>query len=151
MSYSPHAFLQNYKQTLTVGGLGRTKIFQHTMGFFDKLKGFATDVASSASTKLVVEKVVELDYSTIYGAVTLLGDKVPASQKPLPVISVLHSAAIQYKESDSDTKDSEFIDRLVENIDAEQVLCEVEPYVGLIPGGGVFIMLLKFIVNIKKQ
>ena len=127
------------------------------MSFFNKVSELTTNLSvpdsfnSPLSKKIIIETMIALDYSAIRNGVVLLEKTSPSTQKLLPIIDILELAAIEYKESDSEFKDSEYTDFLISCIDAEQTLKEVEPFIELIPAGSVVVLLLRYIINSKNK
>lgn len=126
------------------------------MDFFNKIKDVAssalsTDIFNSLSKELLIEKVTSLDYPAISKVIINLEQTSPSSQKLLPVMEVLELAAIEYNESESESKNDDYIDFLTSCIDAEQVINELEPIAGMIPAGSILIFILRQAISLKNR
>ena len=121
------------------------------MGFFDKLKDTANNLAASLPTKsAIIKQVSSVNYDKALDSVKALEEKAPDSQNLIAPIQLLQEASTIYNQSESENKDDEFINYIIENIDAEQVLDKIEPVIQYIPNGNYIVMALRFIIKMKK-
>ena len=121
------------------------------MGFLNKLKEVASDGVNNIITSLpaksvLVKQVASVNYENMLVSVNTLEESVPASKS---LIAPIQLAA--YNQSQSQNKDEEFINYIIENIDADKVLCEIEPVIQYIPNGNYIVMLLRFVINFKNK
>lgn len=100
---------------------------------------------------VIVKQATSVDYEKLLFSLNTISETVPASTKLVVPIQLLNEASIRYNQSDSEMKDDEFINYLVDNIDAEQILSEIEPVAQYIPNGNYIVMVLRFIINLKKK
>ena len=113
------------------------------MGFLNKLKEVASDGVNNIITSLpaksvLVKQVASVNYENMLVSVNTLEESVPASKSLIAPIQLLN-------------KDEEFINYIIENIDADKVLCEIEPVIQYIPNGNYIVMLLRFVINFKNK
>ena len=126
------------------------------MGFLNKLKEVASDGVNNIITSLpaksvLVKQVASVNYENMLVSVNTLEDSVPASKSLIAPIQLLNEASAAYNQSQSENKDEEFINYIIENIDADKVLCEIEPVIQYIPNGNYIVMLLRFVINFKNK
>lgn len=126
------------------------------MGFFDKIKEATSDgmnsfISSLPAKSVVIKQATSVNYENMLTSVNTLGESVPASKSLIAPIRLLNEASAVYNQSESENKDDEFINYLVDNIDAEKILTEIEPVIQYIPNGNYIVMILRFIINFKKK
>ena len=126
------------------------------MGFLNKLKEVASDGVNNIITSLpaksvLVKQVASVNYENMLVSVNTLEESVPASKSLIAPIQLLNEASAAYNQSQSENKDEEFINYIIENIDADKVLCEIEPVIQYIPNGNYIVMLLRFVINFKNK
>ena len=122
------------------------------MGFLNKLKEVASDGVNNIITSLPAKSVlVKQVASVMLVSVNTLEESVPASKSLIAPIQLLNEASAAYNQSQSENKDEEFINYIIENIDADKVLCEIEPVIQYIPNGNYIVMLLRFVINFKNK
>lgn len=121
------------------------------MGFFNTLKKSANNLATSLPTKsIIIKQVTSVNYDKTLNRVKALEGKVPNSQNLIAPIQLLQEASTNYNQSESENKDAEFINYIIKNIDAQQVLDTIEPIIQYIPNGNYIVMGLRFIIKMKK-
>ena len=119
--------------------------------FSDSAAKIKDAVPSGANVKAsLIKQAVTTDYGKLEQSINLASGEVPATDSLMPVISVLKLASETYNESTSENREDEFVNCLIENIDAEAVLKEIEPYIQLIPSGNYIVLILRMIVKWKK-
>ena len=123
------------------------------MGFLNKLKEVASDGVNNIITSLpaksvLVKQVASVNYENMLVSVNTLEESVPASKSLIAPILLLNEASAAYNQSQSENKDDEFINYI---IDADKVLCEIEPVIQYIPNGNYIVMLLRFVINFKNK
>ncbi|WP_455590570.1 hypothetical protein [Bacteroides sp.] len=126
------------------------------MGFFNKLKEVTSDsvnniIASLPTKSVLIKQATSANYENMLVSVNALGESIPASKSLIAPIQLLNEASVAYNQSESENKDEEFINYIIDNIDAEKVLCEIEPVIQYIPNGNYIVMILHFIINLKKK
>lgn len=126
------------------------------MGFLDKIMdatngGLNSVINVLPAKSVIVKQATSVDYEKLLFSLNTISETVPASTKLVVPIQLLNEASIRYNQSDSEMKDDEFINYLVDNIDAEQILSEIEPVAQYIPNGNYIVMVLRFIINLKKK
>ena len=126
------------------------------MGFLNKLKEVASDGVNNIITSLpaksvLVKQVASVNYENMLVSVNTLEESVPASKSLIAPIQLLNEASAAYNQSQSENKDEEFINYIIENIDSDKVLCEIEPVIQYIPNGNYIVMLLRFVINFKNK
>ena len=126
------------------------------MGFFNKLKEVTSDsvnniIASLPTKSVLIKQATSANYENMLVSVNALGESMPASKSLIAPIQLLNEASVAYNQSESENKDEEFINYIIDNIDAEKVLCEIEPVIRYIPNGNYIVMILHFIINLKKK
>lgn len=130
------------------------------MGLFKKVKGIAGSNIRTAVDSLkdganiknsIISKVISVDYDKVLSH--LEEDKLIRSKKEVLIISVqtLKNGAEEYKVSESLTKDDDFLNYILSNIDAEKAIAELEPIINLIPMGSIILVILKLLMNYKKN
>lgn len=124
------------------------------MGFLNKLKEVASDGVNNIITSLpaksvLVKQVASVNYENMLVSVNTLEESVPASKSLIAPIQLLNEASAAYNQSQSENKDD--INYIIENIDADKVLCEIEPVIQYIPNGNYIVMLLRFVINFKNK
>lgn len=125
------------------------------MGFFNKLKEVIPDnvnnIITSLPTKsMLIKQATSVNYENIIVSVHALGESVPESKSLIAPIQLLNEAAVAYNQSESENRDEEFINYIIDNIDVEKVLCEIEPVIQYIPNGNYIVMILRFVFHLKK-
>ncbi len=126
------------------------------MGFFNKLKEVTSDsvnniIASLPTKSVLIKQATSVNYENMLASVNTLGESVPASKSLIAPIQLLNEATVAYNQSESENKDEEFINYIIDNIDAEKVLCEIEPVIQYIPNGNYIVMILRFVINLKNK
>lgn len=126
------------------------------MGFFNKLKEVTSDsvnniIASLPTKSVLIKQATSVNYENMLASVNTLGESVPASKSLIAPIQLLNEATVAYNQSESENKDEEFINYIIDNIDAEKVLCEIEPAIQYIPNGNYIVMILRFVINLKNK
>lgn len=126
------------------------------MGFFNKLKEVTSDsvnniIASLPTKSVLIKQATSVNYENMLASVNTLGESVPASKSLIAPIQLLNEATVAYNQSESKNKDEEFINYIIDNIDAEKVLCEIEPVIQYIPNGNYIVMILRFVINLKNK
>lgn len=119
--------------------------------FSDSATKIKDVIPTGASVKTsLIKQAVTTDYGKLEQSINLASGEVPATDCLIPVIDVLKLASETYNESTSENREDEFVNCLIENIDAEAVLKEVEPYIQLIPSGNYIVLILRMIVKWTK-
>ena len=126
------------------------------MGFFNKLKEVTSDsvnniIASLPTKSVLIKQATSVNSENMLASVKKMGESVPASKSLIAPIQLLNEATVAYNQSESENKDEEFINYIIDNIDAEKVLCEIEPVIQYIPNGNYIVMILRFVINLKNK
>lgn len=100
---------------------------------------------------MLIKQATSVNYENMLASVNTLGESVPASKSLIAPIQLLNEATVAYNQSESKNKDEEFINYIIDNIDAEKVLCEIEPVIQYIPNGNYIVMILRFVINLKNK
>lgn len=101
---------------------------------------------NSTDPKVFVPKLVALNYDTIIKGVKygeMLHKSIGAVIEPL---NLLKQAAENYKISQADDKETEYIDFLKTNVDAEFLITTLQPIADSLPAGTLIISLLENLV-----
>ncbi len=108
-----------------------------------KLKEQATQIDQHA----IIQKAVEIEYDKVEKAVVIASRFMKALKAFVPSVDVLRNAATNYKVSESEDKDTEYIDYLKKHIDAKYLMETIQPIADSIPGGGIIISVLEILVK----
>lgn len=116
----------------------------------ESLSDLTSKVDLAATKSYAVKKACEIDYNKSIDGVNKLGKDLPGVTSVSEALVVLRDSADEYNQSSSATKEDEFIERVVNGIDAEKTLKDIEPIVSLIPYGDYIVIALKYIIKKKK-
>lgn len=100
----------------------------------------------------VIQKAVEIDYNMVKKSLKIASTLSKGStfskglDRILPYTVILSDAANNYKCSESDDKDAEYIDYLKANVDLETLT----PIANRIPGGNTILKLLQILLVEEK-
>lgn len=108
-----------------------------------KLKEQAAQIDQHA----IIQKAVEVEYDKVEKAVVIAGRFVKALTALVPSVDVLRDAAANYNVSESEDKDTEYLDYLKTHLDAKYLLETLTPVADSIPGGGIILSVLEMLVK----
>lgn len=95
----------------------------------------------------IITKAVEVEYDKVEKAVAIAARFVKALKALVPSVDVLRDAAANYKVSESEDKDAEYINYLKTHLDAKYLMETLTPVADSIPGGGIIISVLEILVK----
>ncbi len=135
------------------------------MELFNKISKAATEsgeklskftIESSAKLKeqvgqidqhAIIQKAVEVEYDKVEKAIAISARFVKSLKALIPSVDVLRDAAANYKVSESEDRDAEYIGYLKTHLDAKYLLETLTPVADSIPGGGIIISVLEILVK----
>ena len=124
------------------------------MELFNKISKAATESGAKLKEQAVqidqhtiIQKAVEVEYDKVEKAVAIAARFVKALKALVPSVDVLRDAAVNYKVSESEDKDAEYIGYLKTHLDAKYLLETLTPVADSIPGGGIIISVLEILVK----
>lgn len=95
----------------------------------------------------IITKAVEVEYDKVEKAVAIAARFVKALKALVPSVDVLRDAAANYKVSENEDKDAEYINYLKTHLDAKYLLETLTPIADSIPCGGIIISVLEILVK----
>lgn len=107
----------------------------------EKIKEKTSEVGGVIKEK-VVENAAKIDYSVVMDFLSKRGSNYPET---ICLLNTLNEASEVYQETNSPTKESDFIRHIIESIDVPAALEEIKPLASQIPYGTIIVTLLKFI------
>ena len=128
------------------------------MGLFDDLKKMTSDKIDSIGTTLqptegikqmLIKQAVAINYDAVLTTVNTVDFINPKTKLIVDCVEVLKEASLEYNNSESPTREDEFIDYITSRINAERVIAELEPIVNMIPLGTPLLIVIKLILKIK--
>jgi hypothetical protein len=115
----------------------------------DSLQDKVTNNLKNELKPQIIKQATSINYSAISSALKLLDKMHSVPKSVIDSIDLLQNAANEYKQSDKPDRDDEFLNYLVNNVDAKLILTSIEPIVKLIPFGEIIVLLLKLIIKYK--
>lgn len=109
----------------------------------DKMKDKIEDYKSQ-----VIGYAARINYDKAIERAEPLSDSLPET---ISFIYVLRDASLEYQESDSPTKEADFLNIIKESVDPVTTLEELEPYVNYIPNGNYLVLILKYLAGRKNR
>lgn len=103
--------------------------------------------AAQIDQHTIITKAVEVEYDKVEKAVAIAARFVKALKALVPSVDVLRDAAANYKVSENEDKDAEYINYLKTHLDAKYLLETLTPVADSIPGGGIIISVLEIWVK----
>ncbi len=103
--------------------------------------------AAQIDQHTIITKAVEVEYDKVEKAVAIAARFVKALKALVPSVDVLRDAAANYKVSENEDKDAEYINYLKTHLDAKYLLETLTPVADSIPGGGIIISVLEIFVK----
>ncbi len=119
------------------------KLSKFTSESSAKLKEQAAQIDQHA----IIQKAVEIEYDKVKKAIAIAGRFVKALKALVPSVDILRDAAANYNISESEDKDTEYLDYLKTHLDAKYLLETLTPVAKSIPGGGIILSVLKMLVK----
>lgn len=127
------------------------------MGFFDDIINKVTEekpslsITSFTSKSTIIGQAASVNYDGIATVVASVSDKFPEVKGIIPAILILKEASNNYNLSESENKDEEFINFLIDNTDIEKIIENISPLIEYIPNGKYIIMIFRFVVKLIKE
>lgn len=103
--------------------------------------------AAQIDQHTIITKAVEVEYDKVEKAVAIAARFVKALKALVPSVDVLRDAAANYKVSENEDKDAEYINYLKTHLDAKYLLETLTPVADSILGGGIIISVLEILVK----
>lgn len=130
------------------------------MGLFDNIKKIASDTVDSVNNTfqqsegikpMLIKQAASINYDSVLESIDSINTIHPKTKLIVDAVGVIKEASIDYNNSESLTRDDEFIQKLVCRIEAERVIAELEPIVSMIPFGSVLLMIIKMLLKFKNN
>lgn len=130
------------------------------MGLFDNIKKIASDTVDSVNNTfqqsegikpMLIKQAASINYDSVLESIDSINTIHPKTKLIVDAVGVIKEASIDYNNSESLTRDDEFIQKLVCRIEAERVIAELEPIVSIIPFGSVLLMIIKMLLKFKNN
>ena len=99
---------------------------------------------------MVIKQAVSVNYDSVLTSLRVLQSRYPQTSLVIESVEIIKEASIVYNNSESPSKDEEFINAIVKSVDAERVLSAIEPIIEIIPAGKIITMFLRLIIKYKK-
>jgi hypothetical protein len=97
----------------------------------------------------IIKQAANINYNVISSSIKALDKGGSIPQSIILSIDLLQKATDEYNRSENPNRDDEFLNYLINNIDAGLVLETLAPFIKQIPYGGIIVMVLKLIVKYK--
>jgi hypothetical protein len=127
-------------------------------GQFDKVKKMSGDATQSLQKKVtdtkpqIIKQATTIDYDEVIAILKVVDTTDSIPEAVFLSITLLQKAADEYKQSSNPNKDEEFLQCIVNNIDAEMILKVLEPIASQIPTyGWAIVLILRLIIKLRAE
>lgn len=117
----------------------------------ESLSNLASKINAENTKAFAVQNVCKINYSKSLESAEKMSKDIPGVTSLCQTLIVLRDSSNEYNNSDSPTKENEFIQRLTSEIDAEKVADDIDPILEYVPNGNLIKMALKYIAKKQKK